>query len=862
MTRRHSLSLAVGIAVLAGFGLLVPGTTTQAAPVTDFDPGMIITDALFYDSNAMTAAEVQDFLEEKVPRCEPWRDADPDDITCLKDYVTTTVAKSANTLCRGYAARQETAAEIIDGVARSCGISQKVLLVTLQKEQRLVTHTWPSSIRYRKAMGFGCPDTAPCDAQYYGFFNQVYNAAQQFKRYRANPDNYGYRAGRVNSILYNPDTSCGTKSVTIKNQATAGLYIYTPYTPNRAALDAGYGTGDSCSAYGNRNFFLFYTDWFGPTTGLTVHTSLASAYTAAGGASVLGQPTAAGQYLSDDGGGWTQTFANGLLLRHRTGTSVFLPWSSAITRAYQDSGGPAGSWGWPITPISCSSSCAAEFRHRNVVTDGSTDRLLGNPFYDVSANRASSNYTGYASAIAWMDQAGVTTTGGGYFRPANPVSRAHMALFLYRLAGSTYTAGDQTFTDVSPEGEVHDATGWMAATGITRPSGNTFNPDGGVSRSALATFLYRYAAPSKYIPPATSPFTDVSTTDPFYTEICWLYEKGILIGRSTSSGRVFSPGGQVNRELLALVLHRLDSTVDPLRVGDELVDAYRDLGGSSTIGVPLTRPYAEPADGGGWWQRFENGRLYLTSDGLSSFLPVGSDLSAGYLASGGPAGEWGWPITPVTCQSGSEACAVEFRARNVISEDGVLIGNPFLDVSGNAASVNYTRWEPSIRWMDEAGVTTTGGGSYNPDNTVRRAHMAAFLYRFSGSSYDAGSKQTFTDVPVSASFHDEVEWMAAEGISRPSGDTFNRSGVVNRAAMAAFLYRLEAPASYVPPTRSPYRDISTSHRFYTEICWLYDQGVIRGTRTATGRVFSPTRSVTRKYLAVYLHRMDERGLGR
>ena len=30
-----------------------------------------------------------------------------------------------------------------------------------------------------------------------------------------------------------------------------------------AALEAGTGEGDACSSYGNRNFSLIYTDWFG-----------------------------------------------------------------------------------------------------------------------------------------------------------------------------------------------------------------------------------------------------------------------------------------------------------------------------------------------------------------------------------------------------------------------------------------------------------------------------------------------------------------------------------------------------------------------------------------------------------------------
>jgi hypothetical protein len=70
----------------------------------------------------------------------------------------------------------------------------------------------------------------------------------------------------VNNVRYNPNAACGTSPVYIQNQATVNLYNYTPYQPNAAALAAGYGTGDSCSAYGNRNFWNFFTDWFGPTT--------------------------------------------------------------------------------------------------------------------------------------------------------------------------------------------------------------------------------------------------------------------------------------------------------------------------------------------------------------------------------------------------------------------------------------------------------------------------------------------------------------------------------------------------------------------------------------------------------------------
>ena len=118
-------------------------------------------------------------------------------------------------------------------------------------------------------MGQGCPDTAACDTRYYGFFNQVYGAAWQMKRY-ANPPGTSqyftwYAPGKTWNILYNPNHSCGSSPVHVQNQATANLYYYTPYQPNQAALNAGYGTGDGCSSYGNRNFYNYFTDWFGST---------------------------------------------------------------------------------------------------------------------------------------------------------------------------------------------------------------------------------------------------------------------------------------------------------------------------------------------------------------------------------------------------------------------------------------------------------------------------------------------------------------------------------------------------------------------------------------------------------------------
>ena len=214
-----------------------------------FDPGEIISDAQFFNVNAMSRAEVQAFLESKG--------------SALASMSFETTTRQADELCEAYrGGKSESAAAIIDKSARACGISQKVLLTVLQKEQQLVTSTSPTEFQLKAAMGLNCPDDADCDPDYAGFFNQVFGAAKRYRYYLNHEGEYGYHAGQLVAIRYHPDEACGASNVYIRNKATALLYIYTPYQPNEAALAAGSGEGDSCSSYGNRNFALIYEGWF------------------------------------------------------------------------------------------------------------------------------------------------------------------------------------------------------------------------------------------------------------------------------------------------------------------------------------------------------------------------------------------------------------------------------------------------------------------------------------------------------------------------------------------------------------------------------------------------------------------------
>lgn len=267
MTRRArkpavlTLTLALLLGLLTGIQVALP-PQAQAAPVTDFDPGNIISDSVMYDASTMNAASVQSFLTTRGAACRPAAGS-----TCIKDYRESTPSRAATAMCPGTytGAANERAADIIAKASVACGINPQVLLVTLQKEQGLITSTaGKTAYTYSRALGFGCPDNVGgwCNPSYAGFANQVYSAANQLKRYAAGLSG-SYRPGRVNTILWHPNAACGSSQVYIENQATASLYSYTPYRPNAAALAAGYGSGDSCSSYGNRNFHLYFTAWFG-----------------------------------------------------------------------------------------------------------------------------------------------------------------------------------------------------------------------------------------------------------------------------------------------------------------------------------------------------------------------------------------------------------------------------------------------------------------------------------------------------------------------------------------------------------------------------------------------------------------------
>ena len=257
--KRRWLAAASCLALLALIGTFVVAAPQRAQALSgaEFNPGYIISDTAFYDSNAMTEAEIQSFLVSKKSGLSTYRSSTESRSRLVSD-------STGNVRCEAFTGGHDLlASTLIFRAQKACGISAKVILVTLEKEQGLIRNPTPSSGALSRAMGFACPDTAPCAEYALGFGNQIYMGALQLKTYKA--AKFARQPG-VHSIQFyptNPKRDCGATNVNVRNYATAALYNYTPYQPNESALANLRGSGDECASYGNRNFWVFFNDWFG-----------------------------------------------------------------------------------------------------------------------------------------------------------------------------------------------------------------------------------------------------------------------------------------------------------------------------------------------------------------------------------------------------------------------------------------------------------------------------------------------------------------------------------------------------------------------------------------------------------------------
>ncbi len=613
------------------------GFSAIALSGSQFNAGYIIDDANFYQKSAMTAAQIQAFLDSKVTCTNSY---------CLANLYTKTEVRAPDRgICNGYTPDSdaiERASTIIYKMQQSCGISARVILVTLQKEQGLITMSAPTLGRLGAAMGYRCPDTAPCANSAAGFFRQVYGGTWQFKRYNT-PDLWGtYHIGTY-SIAYSPNSACGRKTVTIRNHATAALYNYTPYTPNAGALANLYGTA-SCGSYGNRNFWVFYSQWFGSPLAGAGNFAIAAAYTSSGG-------------LTGPLGAQTSTGTCGLT-------------STSCSRTYQHG---VIYWSAPVGTVVVSGAIGDYYLSRGGVTG-----VLGIPTKNAVAMDGGANGDGVNQPFT---KGLVSSSAAGIFAMLGMYRTAHAALggvagpMGWPVAERACTLPNDACSQTFQHGTLASPSATAAAIPIVQPDIVAYY---GVNRATIGL-------PTQAAVPVTSGANGNGFTQPFQGGLVTTSTNGtfVLIGavrtKHGATGGVAGPlgwpvaervcglpGGACSQAFQHGTIYA-SSTLAAAVTVPGIADYYAAKGGpAGSLGVP--RQDAVPMAGGGFNQPFTN--ALVTSSPSGTFSLVGLIRTAhGRL--GGVGGPLGYPLADQVCGLPSGGCSQVFQRGTIYSYGSV-----------------------------------------------------------------------------------------------------------------------------------------------------------------------------------------------
>lgn len=216
----------------------------QPTHAAGFTATRLIEDGTF-TNNSMTAGQIQQFLVSKnsvlaKTRSEQLGDGANGRSAAQIIYDATRGSRTDFATGNGFGPRHPLL----------ISVNPQVILVTLQKEQSLITGRYPLDAGYtqralRFAMGYGCPDDSGCAESYSGFTSQVVYASAQLARNTQLASRSQYPPGRISVFHDQVGRSTAHVNVRVANAATSALYQYTPHV-----------------YFGNYNFYNFMNTWF------------------------------------------------------------------------------------------------------------------------------------------------------------------------------------------------------------------------------------------------------------------------------------------------------------------------------------------------------------------------------------------------------------------------------------------------------------------------------------------------------------------------------------------------------------------------------------------------------------------------
>ena len=149
-------------------------------------------------------------------------------------------------------------------------------------------------------------------------------------------------------------------------------------------------------------------------------------------------------------------------------------------------------------------------------------------------------------------------------------------------------------------------------------------------------------------------------------------------------------------------------------------------------------------------------------------------------------------------------------------------------VAGYGDVAEATWYTDAVQWSQDNGITDVAGVCFGPDTPVSRGETAVWIYNMENQP-DAGEPHSFTDV-TDESQDDAVSWMANNEITTgTTPTTFAPDDTLRRAQVAAFLHRLKGEPSAPPHNFS---DVVAGWQ-QDPVSWMANTGITTGTTPTT-----------------------------
>lgn len=162
----------------------------------------------------------------------------------------------------------------------------------------------------------------------------------------------------------------------------------------------------------------------------------------------------------------------------------------------------------------------------------------------------------YYDGVRWAVRAQVMDPDSeALFGADNTVTRGELIRIFYRLAGSpSVTRPDHSpYKDVDESDPNYDAYLWARDQQITSGwNDGKFHPEAPLSNASTVALLHRADGSSKIQLTGTSPFSDVTSSTPFYRQIVWASRRGVS---TVSEGDAFAPTEHTSKARVAMMLY-------------------------------------------------------------------------------------------------------------------------------------------------------------------------------------------------------------------------------------------------------------------------------------------------------------------